>query len=158
MDFSKFNDLVNLSELKNAIEEANESNQERVKVPFGDYEVAVTKLQVEECPFDGDYKGKPQLSVWFKVLAGEYKGQMIFMTKRLMGADAQKSGFVIKITNDFLNSLESGIPVTFGEGWNDYVDCVNAVFEAINGRAEYQLAYHETDKGFKDYQIIKRFV
>lgn len=156
MDFEQFNNMVNMDELKEAIEEASE-NLERVKVPFGDYEVSVKKMVIEPCGFEGDYQGKPQLSVWFKIVAGEFKNQMIFMTKRLLSTDASKSGFIIKNTNDFLNTLESGIPASFGESFTDYAACIEEIFNAIDGRAIYHLAYTENEKGFKEYHIIKRF-
>lgn len=158
VDFAEFNDIMNMDELSTAIDEAAGSNNvERVKVPFGDYEVKITKLALEKCPFDGDYKDKPQIAIWFKVLNGEFADQMIFMTKRVMSTDIKKTGFVIRIANEFLETLESGVPIAFGGSYNDYAECLEEVFNAIKN-AEYHLAYTENEKGFKDYNIIKRFV
>lgn len=155
MDFTKFNELVNLDELASAIQDAG-APTERLDVPFGDYEVKITKLTIEECPFDGDYKGKPQLSVWFKIINGEYTGQMLFYTRRLLSDDVKKSGFMIKMTNDFLNSLESGIPADFGGSFAEYASCIDEIYEAIE-TAEYQLSYAENAKGYKEYNIVQRF-
>ena len=52
MDWSVFG---NMSTLQNEIEEVSSGSVERIEVPFGDYEVRVTKCEVEACPFEGDY-------------------------------------------------------------------------------------------------------
>ena len=62
---------------------------------------------------------------------------------------------MIHKVNEFLTSLESGIPVVF-ENPDQYKALVDSIFREIDGRAEYQLAYFE-NKGYKDYQIVKRF-
>ena len=159
MDWSMFG---NMSALQNEIEEVSTGNVERVEVPFGDYEVRVTKCEVEACPFEGDYEGKPQLAVWFKIINNEegYNGQLLFMTKRLWSAKSTRAtAFLIKNAVDFLNSLEPSFEVKFDE---NFEDSVKEVFAEIgDGKAEYQLSYHEREakngKSYKEYDIVQKF-
>ena len=155
--FEKFNTMFNVAELAKDVAEANSGNVEKKEVPFGDYEVRVTKLVLEECPFDGDYKGMPQLSVWFKIINhDEYGGQILFYTKRLLSVKKPSAnGFMLHKVNEFLETLESGVPVVF-ENFEQYGDLINEIFREIDGRAEYQLAYFD-NKGYKDYAITQRF-
>lgn len=155
--YEKFNEMFDVEGLQKDIEEAASGNVERKEVPFGDYEVKITKLELGECTFEGEYKGMPEAHVWFKILGdGEYSGQMLFMNKRLVSLKNPKStGFLIHKFNEFLESLESGVNVFF-ENWEQYGQTIDSIFNSIDGRAEYQLAFFENN-GWKDYQIVKRF-
>lgn len=160
-NYSKFDELFDLEELKQEIEEASSSNVERKEVPFGDYEVKVTKLELGEFGFEGDDYGKPVINIWFKIINHpEYNGQMLFCTKKLFAKNPQYNGLMIKNAIDFLETLESGIPVAFGESFADFGQCIENIFKAIDGREEYQLAYTEKEnKGytFKEYNIVQKF-
>lgn len=154
--FAKFNEVF--GDVANDVAEAALGNVERKEVPFGDYEVKITKLEIVANDYEaGDYYGFPELSVWFKIIGtGEYAGQMLFRNMRLASVKKPSStGFMIHKVCEFLNSLESGIPVAY-ENPNQFKGLVNEIFTAIDGRAEYQLSYFE-NKGFKDYLIVKRF-
>ena len=155
--FTRFNEMFDVEGLQKDIEEASAGTVERKEVPYGDYEVKITKLELGECTFDGDYKGMPELNVWFRIINNdEYAGQMLFMTKRLVSLKNPKAtGFLIHKVNEFLDSLESGIPVVF-ENFEQYGALIESMFKELDGRAEYQLAFFE-NKGFKDYAIVKRF-
>lgn len=154
--FEKFNTECNVEDLAKSVAEIGSPIEKKI-VPFGDYEVRVTKLVLEECTFDGEYKGQPQLNVWFKIINNdEYAGQLLFCTKRLKSVkNPSANSFMIHKVNEFLESLESGVPVVF-ENFVQYNDLINEIFREIDGRAEYQLAYYE-NKGYKDYAIVKRF-
>lgn len=155
--YEKFNEMFDVEGLQKDIEEAASGNVERKEVPFGDYEVKITKLELGECTFEGEYKGMPEAHVWFKILGdGEYSGQMLFMNKRLVSLKNPKStGFLIHKFNEFLESLESGVSVFF-ENWEQYGQTIDSIFNEIDDRGEYQLAFFENN-GWKDYQIVKRF-
>lgn len=154
--FAKFNDMF--GDIAKDVAEAASSNVERKEVPFGDYEVKVTKLELGENTYEGgDYFGMPEAHIWFRIIGqGEYAGQMLFVNKRLVSLNnPNANGFLIHKFNEFLDTFESGIPVVF-ENWAQYGQLIKSIFEAIDGRAEYQLAFFE-NKGYKDYQIVKRF-
>ena len=154
--FAKFQEMF--GDVAKDVAEAATGNVEKKEVPFDDYEVKITKLEIVANDYkDGDYYGLPELSVWFKIIGdGEYAGQRLFRTMRLASVKKPSStGFMIHKVNEFLNSLESGIPVVY-ENPEQYKTLVDSIFREIDGRAEYQLSYFE-NKGFKDYQIVKRF-
>jgi hypothetical protein len=92
----------------------------------------------------------PMAKVWFDILAGDYKGQKIFMNQMLT------SGFGIHKMNELLNSLETGIPVVF-ENFQQYADLFKQIFDAVDNKAEFQLAYGQNNKGFSTYTIVQRF-
>ena len=160
--FEKFNSMFNAAEIAEAAKEAanNTGDFERKDVPFDDYEVRVVKLEIGEHTFDDDYKGMPEAHVWFRIINHpEYAGQTLFMNKRLISLKNPTGGFLIHKFNEFLETLQSGITPVF-ENWVQYSELVNQIFNAINGRAEYQLHYYEDSfngRAFKDYSIIQRF-
>lgn len=140
--FEKFNESFDVAGLQEDI--ANAGTTEYKEVPHGDYEVSIGKLELGESK-----KGLPQAKVWFKIVAGEYKGQLIFMNQNLT------SGFQIHTMNEFLESLESGLDVSF-ENFVQYANLLESVFNAIESD-EFQLAYGENSKGFNTYTIVQKF-
>ena len=148
--FAKFNEMMDVAGLKQDIEAAASNTGEFVEVPKGDYEVKVTKIELGATGEQSKTPGMPMAKVWFDILAGEFKGKKIFMNQMLT------SGFGIHKMNEFLNSLETGIPVVF-ENFEQYNELFNQVFDAVDGKAEYQLAYGENNKGFSTYTIVQRF-
>lgn len=119
--------------------ETSQGNYE--EVPSGQYDVEINKMELKESK-----SGNPMVSVWFKVLAGQYKGSLIFMNQVI----TQK--FQLHITNDFLRSLDSGLEVAF-ESYGQYAQLIMDIAEAIDGKLEYGLKYGETNKGFKTFEI-----
>lgn len=154
--FSKFNEMfggeAGLKDLQNEIESAGSKTKEFVEVPKGDYEVKIVKLEIGETGENSKNPGMPKASVWFEILAGEFKGQKIFMTQMLTSA------FGFHKMNEFLTSLETGIPVSF-ENFEQYNDLFIQIFGEVDGKAEYQLSYTANPKNekFSEYTIIQRF-
>ena len=145
--FEKFNETFDVAGLKEDIEKAGDN--EFAEVPHGDYEVSVEKLEIGVTGEKSKTPGAPMAKVWFKIVAGEYRGQRIFMNQMLT------TGFGIHKMNEFLISLESGMTVEF----NDFVQYAG-LFEAVLNEvkdAEYQLAYGQNDKGYSTYNIVQRF-
>ena len=148
--FEKFNGMFDMAGLKQDVENAKNNTGDFVEVPKGDYEVKVTKIELGETGEKSKNPGMPMAKVWFDILAGEYKGQKIFMNQMLT------SGFGIHRMNEFLNSLETGIQVVF-ENFNQYADLMKQIFNEVDGKSEYQLAYGENNKGFATYTIVQKF-
>ena len=84
------------------------------------------------------------------IIAGEYSGQLIFMNQMLT------SGFGIFKLNQLLTSLNTGIDVVF-ENFEQYDALFKEIFNEVDGKAEYQLAYAQNNKGYDTYEIVKRF-
>lgn len=143
MDFTKFNQAFDLNALKKDIAEAAENGGGNYKeVPVGQYEVKIDKMELTESK-----KGDPMVSVWFKVLAGEYEGSRIFMNQVV------NQGFQIHIVNTFLRSLDTGIEIGF-DNFEQYANLLLDVMEKIDEqKLEFALDYGETSKGFKTFEI-----
>ena len=148
--FDKFNQMFDVDGLKSDIEQAASSTSEFVEVPHGDYEVKVVKIELGETGEKSKNPGMPMAKVWYEIIAGDYKGQKIFQNQMLT------TGFGIHKMNEFLNSLETGIPVVF-ENFTQYNDLFKQIFDAVDGKAEYALAYGENNKGYATYVITQRF-
>ena len=148
--FEKFNSMIDVDGLKQDVETAASNSGDFVEVPKGDYEVKITKIELGETGEKSKTPGMPMAKVWFDILAGDFKGQKIFMNQMLT------SGFGIHKMNELLNSLETGITVQF-ENFVQYNELLKEIFTAVDGVAEYQLHYGENNKGYSTYDIVKRF-
>lgn len=146
-DFSRFDDELDLEELAQAIdasEKGKGGNGDFKDVPLGNYEAKIDKLELSVSKL-----GKPMLTCWFKILAGEFKNSRLFMNQVI------EQGFQIHIANDFLRSLDSGLDIKF-KTFKQYEQMVMDVAEAIDG-LEYAVKYGETSKGFKTFEITDVF-
>ena len=148
--FEKFNSMVDVEGLAKDVETAASSDGDFVEVPKGDYEVKIKKLEIGETGEKSKTPGMPMAKVWFEVIAGDFKGNLIFMNQMLT------SGFGIHKMNEFLNSLETGITVQF-ENFVQYGDLFKQIFDAVDGKGEYALAYGQNNKGYSTYTITQRF-
>lgn len=145
IDFSKFDKKADLEGLKNDILDAEENGGGNFKeVPYGNYEVAITKLELGESK-----KGDPMVTVWFKILDGEFKNSLIFMNQVVT------QGFQIHIVDDFLRSLETDVEIEF-ESYAQFGELLMDVFEAVEGKLEFGLKYGER-KGFNTFEITDVF-
>ena len=95
-------------------------------------------------------KGRPMLTVWMKILEGEYKGQLIFYNQVV------DIGFGLHNANKFLRSLDSGLDVEF-ENFRQYGNLIMDIHEAIDGRLEYGLKYSKNSKGYDEFEITDVF-
>ncbi|MEG0999128.1 MAG: DUF669 domain-containing protein [Clostridiales bacterium] len=142
--WAKFDDEFDVEQLKKDIEESK-SGGDYPEIPHGEYEVKVEKIQPKTSK-----NGNPMLSIWFKILVGEFKGNIIFYNQVL------SKGFGVGKALEFLDSLESGIPISFN-GFDDFEDMLMDIAEAIDGELEYALNYSEGKNGFSDYEITEVF-
>ena len=147
--FEKFNSMIDLEGLKHDVEDAA-NGVDFVDVPHGDYEVRVASMELGETSEKAKNPGMPMAKVRFQIVAGEYDGQSIFMNQML------HKGFGIHMFNQFMESLETGIPIEF-ENFEQYNALIEQVFDAVDGVCEYQLSYGENNKGFNTYDIVQKF-
>ena len=144
--FEKWNKAVDLNGLKNDIEGASQNKGGNyVEVPVGTYEVKLVKGEVKATK-----NGDPMVSLWFEIIAGDYKGQKIFFNQVIT------QGFQIHIVDDFLKSLDSDIDVHF-EDYAQYNDMIMDIVEACDGNLEFALEYGVNNKGFNTYKITDIF-
>lgn len=145
--FDEFDNKFNSAELKKDLTDVQNNNVERKEVPHGVYEVKITKLDLVKSK-----QGNPMVSVWFKIVAGEYKGQMIFMNQVI--ATPSGGAFGLHNCNQFLRSITS-LPVDF-ESFKQYNMLLIDIMEEIDGKREFQLNYG-TNKGYNTYKIEQIF-
>lgn len=146
VDFSKFDKAVDLEALKEDIKEVEENGGgDFIEVPHGKYEVKIHKLEQVLSK-----KGDPKLSVWFKILEGQYKGSYIFMNQVIT------LPFQIHIAKEFLKSLGTEKQVEF-ESYKQFSNLIMDIHEEIDGSFEYALDYQENDKGYNVFTIDEIF-
>lgn len=146
MDFSKFDDMVDVEGLKADVEAAKNNTGDFEDVPHGEYEVTVEKLELTESK-----KGDPMVSIWFKVTAGDNRGRLIFYNQLV------KQGFQIHLVNELLASMEPDVEISF-DGFSAYEKLMQAVFTDItNAGKSFHLDYSENNKGYNVFTIKEVF-
>lgn len=144
INWKEYDKNVDVEGLRKDIEESAENGGTFKEVPHGEYEVTVEKMELTQSK-----KGDPMLSVWFKILEGEYKNSRIFMNQLV------RDGFGIHMANEFMRTLETDIEIEFN-GYGDYNDLILDVFEAMDG-AEFALEYGENNKGYNTFKVLEIF-
>ena len=151
--FDKWDESVDVEGLAKDVQEAAENGTGSFKeVPHGDYEVAVTKLELV-----ASKKGDPMVSIWFKVVSdGEYKGSLIFFNQVIT------QGFQIHIANEMLRAMCDlteceDAPVIEFKTYKQYAELIMDVFEAIDDNFEFALKYGKGKKDFSTYEITDVF-
>lgn len=143
--WEKFDKEIDVEGLKHDAEEAAKNGGNFKEVPYGTYEVKVNKMKLKESKTN-----KPILSIWFKILDGEYKDSIIFYNQVL------STGFGLHSADNFLRSLDSGVTVEF-KNFRQYNNLILDIAEAIDGVLEYGLEYSEGKNGFNNYKITDVF-
>lgn len=117
------------------------------EIPHGTYEVKVDRIELKESKASKN----PMVAIRFKILAGQFKGQTIFMNQVVT------QGFQIHIVNDLLRSMDTGLDIEFDGNYNNYNDLLMDVHEAVDGKLEFVLEYDENDKGYNTFKITEVF-
>lgn len=143
--WDKFDNAIDTKGLANDVKDAQENGASFKEVPHGDYEVAVDKIELT-----ASKAGDPMVSIWFKVVSGEFKGSRIFMNQVVT------QGFQIHIVNELLRSMDIGVDIEFVT-YKQYGNLLMDVMEAIDGSLEFALSYKEGKKGFSTYEITEVF-
>lgn len=147
--WDKFDKAIDTEGLVADVKEAAENGLDYREVEHGEYEVELNKLELVESK-----KGDPMVTVWFKVVDGEYKGCMIFMNQVIT------QGFQIHIANEIIRQMTAELPEISVEFVNyaQYGNLLMDVAEAIDGKYEFKLNYGEGKKGFSTYSIDEIYV
>lgn len=143
--WDEFDETIDTEGLAQDAKEAAENGGDFKEVPLGTYEVAVNKMELKKSK-----KGDPMLSIWFKILTGEYKGSLIFYNQ------VMSQGFGIHNANNMLRDLDSGVDVEF-VNFKKYHEMLLDIYEAIDGNLEYALKYDQNSKGYNTYEITDVF-
>lgn len=144
--WDEFDEKIDVKGLAKDAKEAAENGGGGFKeIPAGKYEVEVNKIELKKSK-----AGKPMLSIWFKILEGEYKGSTIFYNQ------VMDQGFGIHNANEMLRNLDSGVEIDF-VSFKKYNELILDVLEAVEGNLEYVLNYGQNAKGYNTYEIVEVF-
>jgi hypothetical protein len=144
--WDKFDEAIDTKGLQEDVKEAAENGTGSFKeVPHGEYEVEVNKMELI-----ASKKGDPMVTIWFKVVSGEYKGSLIFFNQVIT------QGFQVHIVNELLRSMDTGLDIEF-KSYKQYGNLLMDVMEEIDGQLEFALKYGEGKKGFSTYEITDVF-
>lgn len=145
--WDEFDKSIDVKGLQADVKEAEENGGSRREVPHGDYEIAISKLELVKSK-----KGDPMVTCWMKIVEGEYKGSLLFMNQVVT------QGFQIGIVNKFLRDLTAEITETEFEiqfeSYNKYGELLMDIMEAIDKNFEYSVRYGEK-KGFNTFEILE---
>lgn len=142
--FDKWNSSIDMDGLMKDIAEADQNGGGEYKeVPVGTYEVKIEKMELK-----ASSKNDPMVSIWFKILTGEFQNSYLFMNQVIT------QGFQISQMNRFLKSLEAvdDEDVEF-KNYSQYNDLLMDIYEAVDGHLEYLLEYTQNKKGYPVYTI-----
>ena len=142
INWEEFDKDVDIENLEKDVEKAATGDFGGEDVPYGKYEVKITKLELTQSK-----KGDPMLSVWFQIINGDYKDRLIFMNQVVL------QGFQIHTANEFLRSLQTDEPVEF-KGYSKYNILILNIYEKIVNN-EYELDYTENKKVIKHLKFYK---
>lgn len=144
--WDKFDEAIDTKGLADDVKEAAVNGTGSFKeVPHGEYEVEVNKMELI-----ASKKGDPMVSIWFKVVSGEYKGSLIFFNQVIT------QGFQIHIVNELLRSMDTGLDIQF-KTYKQYGSLIMDIAEAIDGQLEFALKYSKGKKDFSTYEITEVF-
>lgn len=146
--FEQWNNTIDTAGLQKDVQEAqaNGGNREFEKVPHGEYEVKLEKLELKPTKKDN----KPMVSGWFTIISGDYAKQKIFMNQVVT------QGFQIHIVNEFLKSMGTDLNIEFVD-YQQYGDLLMDVAEAVEeDNLEFALKY-EDNKGYDKFTITEVF-
>ena len=135
---------------KDVADAAQNSGGNFEEVPHGTYEVAIKQMELK-----ASKKGDPMVSIWFKILEGEFKGSVIFYNQVIT------QGFQVHFVNEMLRMMVSELedaPAIEFKSYKQYGNLIMDIFESIGDNFEYALSYKKGKKEFSTYEIKEVFV
>ena len=141
--FEKWNNQIDTKSLAEEVKEVGKNDVDYPEIPHGEYIVKIDKMELKE----SKNTGNPMLSVWFKIVDGEFKDKFIFMNQVI------NQPFQIHLANNFLKRLDSGLEVECKD-YEQYNNLILDIHEEINGKLEYLLKYGER-RGYNTFEILE---
>lgn len=149
--FDKWDKEIDTEGLQKDVDEAAKNGGGNFKeVPPDTYEVSVEKMELR-----ASRKGDPMVTIWFKIMAGEFKNSRIFYNQVV------QNGTGIHFNNELLRSMQldtvhaiedngGKLFVNYKQYANLLMDCAE---EIDNSGLTFELEYGEGNKGFHTYAI-----
>lgn len=153
VDFSAFDNKVDLAALQKEVEEAKDSDFS--DVPDGKYIVGIEKMEIKLTKA----QDKLMFAVQCKIKEGEQKNRMIFFNRVISGnknSENWNDGRAIKSVCTWVNELlgEDEEPVVF-VNYQDFADQILDVFQSIQNNIEVEVTY--AAKNFNPIKIEEVF-
>ena len=136
MDFSKFDEQINVEQMKKDIAEAKENGGSFREVEKGNYTVKLESLEL-----GATKDGRPMLKGMFRILEGDFKKSCLFYNRVLFGT--KNDANMIAGAVGFLETLEPSEdvgPITF-ENYSQFADLVLDIAEDVSEELEYEVSY-----------------
>ncbi|NFO35123.1 DUF669 domain-containing protein [Clostridium botulinum] len=151
--FAKFNNKVDKDQLEKDMAEAKDNQGGDFKeIPVGNYEVEVEKIECKETK-----KGDPMVSIWFNILAGDYKGCKLFYN-HVLQVNSKNLGWQMNKVIDFVDTLGTEIENVNQSDLEVLETWLNDVFDKIEELGlEYELEFGKDKKDFDTYKILEVF-
>lgn len=141
--WEKFDKEIDLQGLKQDVEEAGKKSGQFEELPLGDYEVALSSMELKETK----ETKKPMITSTFEVIAGDKSGRLIFVNQVI------ETGVQISIGMNFLNSLTPDEENTLEfDGYAKLFEDLKPYEEHVKNNFEYVI---NVDKNKKDYNVYK---
>jgi len=137
VDFSVFDEKVDLNELQKEVEAANSGDFD--DVPDGTYVVSIEKMELTLTKAES----KPMFAVQFKITEGDQKSRMIFFNRVIGGnknTEKWNDGKAIKSVITWLDKLETQVVPEF-LNYQDFSECVLDIFQEVQGQIELEVDY-----------------
>ena len=145
IDFAKFNKEFPADQVKEQMKAAEE-NGGGSELPDGEYKVTLDKMELTQSS-----KGALMIKAQFRIQAGDHKKQCIFVNRVLTGT--KNDGFMMIKAKEFLESLDSGIDVSF-EDWEQFNDLILDIADAVKEDGLSYIAVLDTDGKYQNFDII----
>lgn len=136
IDFSVFDNKVDLDALQKEVDEAKDNEFE--DVPDGTYIVGIEKMEIKLTKA-GD---KLMFAAQFKIKEGEYANRLVFFNRVISGNTSAKwtDAKAIKSVITWLEKLETEIVPEF-INYEDFADCILDIFQEVQGTVELEVDY-----------------
>lgn len=139
IDFSAFDDKIDLQELQNEVQ--NAPDNDFADVPDGTYIIGIEKMEIKLTKA----QDKLMFAVQAKIKEGDQKNRMIFFNRVISGNKVSENwndGRAIKSVCTWVNKLiaEDEEPVTF-VNYADFADQILDAFQSIQGAIEIEVDY-----------------
>ena len=139
IDFSAFDEKVDLQELQNEVQ--NAPDNDFADVPDGTYIIGIEKMEIKLTKA----QDKLMFAVQCKIKEGEQANRMIFFNRVISGNKVSENwndGRAIKSVCTWVNELlgEDETPVEF-INYQDFADQILDVFQSIQGAIEVEVDY-----------------
>ena len=139
IDFSAFDEKVDLQELQNEVQ--NAPDNDFADVPDGTYIISIEKMEIKLTKA----QDKLMFAVQAKIKEGEQANRMIFFNRVISGNKVSENwndGRAIKSVCTWVNELlgKDETPVEF-INYQDFADQILDVFQSIQGAIEVEVDY-----------------